>query len=702
MWRAARDGRHVTASEAPSVAILPRTHLAAAKLFESQGLYTKAITQYRKAIAVDHSFVEAYHRLGLLLSSVGRHQDALPHLQRAVQLQPDNPMLLNNYGFELLLNQRWPEATQQLTHAVNLKPDFPRAHVNLGIAQSKMGRFDEALASFRKALPETDAYYNVGLMYRGQQRYTQAAEIFEYVLTLDPQFAAAKTQLAQLTAHLESTATPPWDRQRTKSATRTAQHTDQTRQHRRKPGASAPPARTMKHNRPSAPPPRRNQRSDATPQEPADKRMAASEPYRQQRQRKPSVRQRPGVPNRSTPQVERDRSGNQFDVDSMLSMFEDRDDRGRASRSRSTRSAARRSRSEAQTMFPKLPEPTRTSSTRTTEKSRHAVSKNRPARPGAHRVERVANPAKHPPIKRRVTMTRTKDKKERLRTARRTPSFGARKRSERASRQRSGGRIESFVFDEQFCKAEPWRMFSTVQSTDFTPFNLETGDGFSPESVSCPDNFALLRQLEEELTIVRNQIECLEDFDSVFDGPYERRVHGTEMPPRDADGFYGPPLDRMRKRQPASTVRRTTRRRARLAATVVEDESKQKQRRQSDNRNRRHTTSPTPTPQAEPNSIRKQNEKPRATTDPNGPSARTRDWRTRFETLNDLIEIARNELTCKREARDGQSEGIIPGSSKASAEDVSPSDQAVLDRSDGAWAGVLGSPRTHEPERFAD
>ena len=44
--------------------ILPKTHFAAARLLERQGLIHESIVQYRKAVAVNHEFVEGYHLQG--------------------------------------------------------------------------------------------------------------------------------------------------------------------------------------------------------------------------------------------------------------------------------------------------------------------------------------------------------------------------------------------------------------------------------------------------------------------------------------------------------------------------------------------------------------------------------------------------------------------------------------------------------------
>lgn len=200
-WPPASDAKLANAKDLEMPGILPETHFAAARLFESQGLLARAIHQYRRTIAVQHHHTGAYHRLGLLLSLTGQREEALKAFARAVELKPDDAILRNNLGFELMLSRRWADAERELSQAIRLRPDFSRAYINQGIVQSKLGRFNEALASFRTALPEADAYYNLGLMYRGQQRYAEAAGAYRHVLAVNPDFVAAQTQLEQIVAN---------------------------------------------------------------------------------------------------------------------------------------------------------------------------------------------------------------------------------------------------------------------------------------------------------------------------------------------------------------------------------------------------------------------------------------------------------------------------------------------------------------------
>ena len=201
-WALLDQPKNQNVQEVPEPKILPKTYFEAARLLEQEGEFGAAITQYRKAIAVNHNFVGAYHRLGMLLNSMGLHDEAFQLLSKATMLAPDNVVVRNNYGFALMVNQRWEEAAVQFRRCTELQPQFTRAYVNLGMTLTRLDRFDEALATFRMVLPEPDAYYNLGLMYRGLGRYDDAAESFRNALAANPAFLAARAELNDIAARL--------------------------------------------------------------------------------------------------------------------------------------------------------------------------------------------------------------------------------------------------------------------------------------------------------------------------------------------------------------------------------------------------------------------------------------------------------------------------------------------------------------------
>ena len=207
-WTPIDDRRVADAPDAVPPKILPATYFAAAQLFETQGALDRAILQYRRTIGAKHDHVDARHRLGRLLGRIGRHEEAITMLNSAVELAPDNASLHNDLGFELVYVKQWNKAEYAFRNAIRLRPGFPRAYINLGMTLCRLERHDEALESFQAVLSEADAYYNLGLMYRGQARYTDALAAFRTASTLDPGLTAARKHVAMLTEETSRNAAP--------------------------------------------------------------------------------------------------------------------------------------------------------------------------------------------------------------------------------------------------------------------------------------------------------------------------------------------------------------------------------------------------------------------------------------------------------------------------------------------------------------
>jgi tetratricopeptide (TPR) repeat protein len=97
------------------------------------------------------------YRRGTELARQGRIDEALPHLQAAVQLEPACVELRLALGTALLIAQRRADAIQQYGEALRLRPDDPRAHYRLAIALAEEGRIEEAsehLSEFLRQRPQ--------------------------------------------------------------------------------------------------------------------------------------------------------------------------------------------------------------------------------------------------------------------------------------------------------------------------------------------------------------------------------------------------------------------------------------------------------------------------------------------------------------------------------------------------------------------
>ena len=135
--------------------------------------------------------------VGIQFYNIGEFDKALPHLQYAVDIEPNNER--NQYLLGCCLNQlnRFTEAIQHLERAVELQPDDGRpehasnkAWLTRSIQRRKMGKNFRDLLSRLSTRSENVAVvdearlepYEIGITYFNEQRYGEAQSFFRRVL----------------------------------------------------------------------------------------------------------------------------------------------------------------------------------------------------------------------------------------------------------------------------------------------------------------------------------------------------------------------------------------------------------------------------------------------------------------------------------------------------------------------------------------
>ncbi len=125
-----------------------------------------------------------------------RPGEALPLLQQAYELLPDDPDIAINLGGALVMANKWNKAVTFLEQAVQQHPDNARLRLNLAAAYlgrlelSSRSRQDQAIEAYKKAI-ELDpvapsAQYNIGLIYAEQESWEQAADWFQAAVRANP------------------------------------------------------------------------------------------------------------------------------------------------------------------------------------------------------------------------------------------------------------------------------------------------------------------------------------------------------------------------------------------------------------------------------------------------------------------------------------------------------------------------------------
>jgi Flp pilus assembly protein TadD len=183
----------------------------------------------------------AHLNLGSLLMVADKPEAALPYLQDAVNIQPEQPVGLNTLGSALLASGREDEAIGCFRHALQVQPGYTNARYNLanaladqgdleqaagafeavlkdnpddvkardhlfevlkawGNQMAKDGKFADAASRMRQALAihneDAELHNNLGIMLARTGDRVGAAAEFEAALKVDPSNEAAKRNLA--------------------------------------------------------------------------------------------------------------------------------------------------------------------------------------------------------------------------------------------------------------------------------------------------------------------------------------------------------------------------------------------------------------------------------------------------------------------------------------------------------------------------
>ena len=190
-----------------SLACTPDNALAENNLgdvLSRMGREDEAMIHLQRAVQINPRFAKAYFNLGNLSLQRGRNDEAMGYFQQALQIDPRYAEAHNNLGYALYSTGHQDEAMAQFQQALQIDPDDTVAHNDLGSALLSMGRDDEAIVQFRQVLQinpdDTDAHLNLGkaLIRMGQEG--EAMAYYKRALQINPRSLNIQNDLAWVLA----------------------------------------------------------------------------------------------------------------------------------------------------------------------------------------------------------------------------------------------------------------------------------------------------------------------------------------------------------------------------------------------------------------------------------------------------------------------------------------------------------------------
>lgn len=124
---------------------------------------------------------------------------AAAEFKKALDLAPDSPSEVINYGLALLRAGKTAEGMATLERAQKMDPSIPHTWFNLGIEFKRQSEYDRSIGQFEEMVRlvpnEPVAHYNLGVLYKTIGKLSDALKEFETVARLDPNLAGPHFQL---------------------------------------------------------------------------------------------------------------------------------------------------------------------------------------------------------------------------------------------------------------------------------------------------------------------------------------------------------------------------------------------------------------------------------------------------------------------------------------------------------------------------
>jgi len=150
------------------------------------------------------ALAEATRNVGEAYLAGGNTLAALRELKKAEALYPEDHITQFDLGLTYYYRDRYDQAVEHLQRAIQLKPGYAPAINTLGNTYSAMGQWDKAIEVYEKIME--DPFYgtphfplsNMGVAYYNKKNYAQAEHYFLEALKLNPDFINALAGLGNM------------------------------------------------------------------------------------------------------------------------------------------------------------------------------------------------------------------------------------------------------------------------------------------------------------------------------------------------------------------------------------------------------------------------------------------------------------------------------------------------------------------------
>ncbi|MBD3251248.1 tetratricopeptide repeat protein [Candidatus Uhrbacteria bacterium] len=191
----------------------------------------KAVEVARKATEVNPNNVDNFSNLAIVYQAIasftaGADEFAIANYEKALELEPNNPVFMNEIGklyvlrsdaYRTLLQSpdetarteaeenvkaELAQAAEWFNKAITTKPDYAAAHFNLGLVYEREGRLEDSIRKFEEVFSvnqqDVGVAFQLAILYYRNGNKVKSRQLFEQIVQNQPKYANARWFLASI------------------------------------------------------------------------------------------------------------------------------------------------------------------------------------------------------------------------------------------------------------------------------------------------------------------------------------------------------------------------------------------------------------------------------------------------------------------------------------------------------------------------
>lgn len=178
----------------------PKPHLLLAEHYVALGDPPGALAAIDRAVAIDSTNVDAYHKKTAVLALMGLFPEAEASARKSVAIDSTDAIAWANLGDALMQQGKMDEAIGVCRRAVALDSTRDDSWYNLGVALSNQKDLSEAIGAYRRVIAinprHARAINNLGALLGASGRLEEARDAYKRAVDLTPTSVECRMNLA--------------------------------------------------------------------------------------------------------------------------------------------------------------------------------------------------------------------------------------------------------------------------------------------------------------------------------------------------------------------------------------------------------------------------------------------------------------------------------------------------------------------------